>query len=135
MSQSPQERRASHGCHILCCTPPSQPVSRAVRQVLAETHGPLARRHLQALGARRYTQVHTIDDPMNGLLQAMRGITVEPFDGIAVIVGEREKLVEATGTEEGQRAMTELLEDEKNFIDFSRSAIWIAQENVIFESK
>ena len=99
------------------------------------THGPLAKRHLKALGARRYVQVHTIDDPMNELLQAMRGITEEPYDGIAVIVGEREKLIEATSTEEGQRAMAELLEDEKNFIDFSRSAIWVAQEHVIFESK
>jgi hypothetical protein len=99
------------------------------------THGPLAKRHLKALGARRYVQVHTTDDPMNELLQAMRGITEEPYDGIVVIVGEREKLIEATSTEEGQRAMAELLEDEKNFIDFSRSAIWVAQEHVIFESK
>ncbi len=99
------------------------------------THGPLAKEHLKSLGARRYVQVHTIDDPMSELLQVARGITEEPYDGIAIIVGERAKIIEAVSTEKGQRAMTELLEDEKNFIDFSRSAIWIAQEHVIFESK
>jgi hypothetical protein len=99
------------------------------------THGPLAERLLKTLGARRYVQVHTIDDPLNELLQATRGITEEPYDGIVVIVGDREKLIEATSTEAGQRAMAELLEDEKNFIDSSRSVIMIAQEHVIFESK
>jgi hypothetical protein len=99
------------------------------------THGRLAERLLKALGARRYVQVHTLDDPLNELLQGMRGITKEPYDGIVVIVGEREKLIEASSTEAGQRAMAELLEDEKNFIDSSRSVIMIAQEHVIFESK
>jgi hypothetical protein len=99
------------------------------------THGPLAKKHLKALGASRYVQVHTVDDPMNELLMASRGITEQPYDGIVVIAGEREKMTKAMGTEKGQQAMAALLDDEKNFIDFSRSAIWIAQEHVIFESK
>jgi len=33
-----------------------------------KTHGPLARRHLLTLGARRYVQVHTLDDPLNEAL-------------------------------------------------------------------
>jgi hypothetical protein len=99
------------------------------------THGPLAKKHLKALGASRYVQVHTVGDPMNELLMASRGITEQPYDGIVVIAGEREKMTKAMGTEKGQQAMAALLDDEKNFIDFSRSAIWIAQEHVIFESK
>jgi EthD domain len=99
------------------------------------THGPLARKHLKALGASRYVQVHTVDDPINELLKASRGITEEPYDGIVVVTGDREKVIKAMSTDKGHRAMAELIEDEKNFIDFSRSAIWIAQEHVIFESK
>ncbi len=100
-----------------------------------KTHDPLAKKHLKALGASRYVQVHTVDDPMNELLMGSRGITEQPYDGIVVVAGEREKMTNAMVTEKGQQAMAALLEDEKNFIDFSRSAIWIAQEHVIFESK
>ena len=99
------------------------------------THGPLVKKPLKALGASRYVQIHTLDDPINELLKASRGITEEPYDGIVVIAGDREKMINAMSTEKGQRAMAELIEEEKNFIDHSRSAIWVAQEHVIFESK
>ena len=54
-----------------------------------------------------------------------------PFDGVAVISGDREDLVNALGTVEGLQAVQELLEDEARFIDLSRSAIWIAEEHEI----
>jgi hypothetical protein len=97
-----------------------------------KTHGPLAGRHLRAVGAQRYVQVHTLDDPLNEVLRASRGC-MEPFDGIAEIFGDREEMLKAMSTPEGLQAMGELQEDEKNFIDFSRSAMWIAKEHVIFE--
>lgn len=97
-----------------------------------KTHGPLARRHLLTLGARRYVQVHTLDDPLNEALQLSRGL-MEPFDGIVEVFGDRQDLLKAMSTPEGLQAMSELQEDEKNFIDFSRSAMWIAKEHVIFE--
>ena len=71
-------------------------------------------------------------DPLNELLRASRGCT-EPFDGIAEIFGDREEMLKAMSTPKGLQAMGELQEDEKNFIDFSRSAMWIAKEHVIFE--
>ena len=97
-----------------------------------EKHGPLAGRNLRAVGAQRYAQVHTLDDPLNEVLRASRGC-IEPFDGIAEILWDREEMLKATSTPEGLQAMGELQEDEKNFIDFSRSAMWIAREHVIFE--
>jgi hypothetical protein len=42
-------------------------------------------------------------------------------------------MLKAMSTPEGLQAMGELQEDEKNFIDFSRSAMWIAKEHVILE--
>lgn len=95
-----------------------------------ETHGPLAQRLLASLGARRYVQVHKIDDPLNEALREPRN-AIEPFDGVAVIVGDREYLVKALGTVEGLQAVQELLDDEGRFIDLSRSAIWIAEEHVL----
>ena len=97
-----------------------------------ETHGPLAKRLLAALGARRYVQVHTLDDPLGEALRITRD-AIEPFDGVAVISGEREDLVKALNTPEGLQAVQDLLDDEKRFIDLSRSAIWIAEEHVILE--
>ena len=97
-----------------------------------ETHGPLARKLLEALGTRRYVQVHKLDDPLNEALRIPRN-AIEPFDGVAVISGDREDLVKALGTQEGLQAVQELLEDEGRFIDLSRSAIWIAEEHVILE--
>ena len=95
-----------------------------------ETHGPLARRLLATLGATRYVQAHKIDDPLGQMLQDARN-AMEPFDGVVVISGDREDLVKALGTTEGLQAVQELLDDEARFIDFSRSAIWLAEEHVL----
>ena len=49
-----------------------------------EEHGPLARRLLDSLGARRYVQMHTTGGDLNAALAAPRG-TAEAYDGIAEI--------------------------------------------------
>src|SRR5437667_362536 len=69
-----------------------------------ETHGPLVRRHAKALRIRRYVQLHTLDDPINAVLQASRG-TEEPYDGVAELWWEsREDLERALATPEAQHA-------------------------------
>jgi hypothetical protein len=95
-----------------------------------ETHGPLAQRLLAGLGAKRYIQAHKIDDPLGEALRDARN-AMEPFEGVAVISGDRDDLVKALGTTEGLQAVQEILDDEARFIDFSRSAIWLAEEHVI----
>ena len=97
-------------------------------------HGMLAKRNLKAFGVTRYVQVHTIDHVLNELMQAQRG-TMEPYDGMAILDVEPDKMLEAVSTPKGERAATELFEDEKNFTDFSRSALWFGKEIVGFESK
>lgn len=98
-----------------------------------ETHGPLVRQHAAALRVLRYVQVHTIEDRLNDALRASRG-AMEPYDGVAELWWkDREDLVMALGTPEGQRAGEELLEDEGRFIDFSRSSLWLAKEHVVIE--
>lgn len=91
-------------------------------------HGPLAAKHSTALRIRRYVQTHTLDDPINDLLKEPRG-TLEPFDGVADLWWNHENdLAEAAATPQGREAAEELLEDEKKFIDSSRSSIYLATE-------
>jgi uncharacterized protein (TIGR02118 family) len=93
-----------------------------------EKHGPLVAKHAANGGIRRYLQLHTLDDPMNQAVREPRGL-LEPYDGVAELWWDsREKLVEALETPAGQEAGAELLEDEKNFIDFSRSSFWLATD-------
>jgi hypothetical protein len=97
------------------------------------THGLLVRKHAAALRVLRYVQVHTIDDPLNELLRAGRG-EVEPYDGMAQLWWrDRDDLEATTTTPEGRKAARELLQDERRFIDHSRSAIWLAKEHVFID--
>jgi uncharacterized protein (TIGR02118 family) len=99
-----------------------------------EQHGPLVKKHAAALRICRYTQVHTIDHASNSALQASRGAP-EPFDGVAEIYWESlDDLAEVLASAEGRELGLLLLEDEKRFIDLSRSPLWLAEEQVVIES-
>jgi uncharacterized protein (TIGR02118 family) len=94
-----------------------------------EKHGPLVVSVSRALGMRRYVQSHTVDDPLYDGLRAARTGMHEPFDGIASVwFDSREDLVAAMTSEEGRNAGGLLLEDERRFIDLSRSPLWLSQE-------
>jgi uncharacterized protein (TIGR02118 family) len=98
-----------------------------------EEHGPLARRLLESLGARRYVQTHTLDTDLNRALAASRG-TAEAYDGLAEVWWDSlDALVAASGSEDGQRATVTLIEDEAKFIDFERSSLFVTEEHPIIE--
>ncbi len=98
-----------------------------------DKHGPLVRKNGAALRIRRYTQVHTMDDPMNEALQDGRG-GPEAYDGVAELWWETlEDLQDAMATPAGEVAMNELLEDEKTFIDLPNSPLWISLERPVIE--
>ena len=91
-------------------------------------HGPLVAKHSTVLRIRRYVQTHTLDDPINDVLKEPRG-TLEPYDGVAELWWNHEnEVAEAVAGAQGQEATEELLEDEKRFIDLSRSCIYWATE-------
>jgi uncharacterized protein (TIGR02118 family) len=93
-----------------------------------ENHGPLVAKHSTSMRIRRYVQSHTIEDPLNDIMKETRG-SMEPYDGVADLWWNNvEELAAAGALPEAQKAAEELLEDEKNFIDFSRSSIWFAYE-------
>ena len=98
-----------------------------------ENHGPLVKKYSEILRIRRYVQLHTRDHAVSEALRATRP-GPEPYDGIAELWFDSAEDIEATGASpEGRRAGRELLEDERRFIDISRSPIWLAEENPVVE--
>jgi uncharacterized protein (TIGR02118 family) len=99
-----------------------------------EEHGPLVTRLTQQINATKYVQSHTLDTSINQGLIASRGLA-EPYDGITEVWWRSEQeLNEAMNTEEGLKAFQLLLEDERGFIDFSQSRVFITKENLIFDT-
>ena len=99
------------------------------------THGPKIRMTAQAARILRYVQVHRYEDEIDGTLRKPRGTQEEPFTGHAELWWERSELTAAGNTPEGRKAFAAALEDEKNFIDFSRSALWYAKEHVFIDRR
>jgi uncharacterized protein (TIGR02118 family) len=91
-------------------------------------HGPLVAKHSSTMRIRRYVQTHTLNDPINNDIRERRGFQ-PPYDGLAELWWDNgEELAAAAEKSKYQSAADELLEDEKNFIDFSKSSLWFAYE-------
>jgi uncharacterized protein (TIGR02118 family) len=96
-----------------------------------ERHAPLVREHAETLGIRRYVQLHTLESPLNDALARPRQ-GPEPFDGIAELWwDDADALAASARGEAGRAASRALIEDERRFIDFSASPIWIGDEHQV----
>ncbi len=100
-----------------------------------DEHGPLVAERAEALGVRRYQQVHTLDQPaLHQALRRRNGGSPEPFDGIAEVwVDDLETFRSGAGGPEAHLAARELLEDEANFIDLFNSPMWLGEEVVFVD--
>lgn len=98
-------------------------------------HGPLIRSVAQGMRMRRYLQVHRYNEPLEQQLRASRGTIVEPYTGHAEAWFDRADLQMIAQTPEGRQAMNLAVEDESHFIDFPRSAMWIAKERVFIDRR
>jgi uncharacterized protein (TIGR02118 family) len=96
-----------------------------------ETHAPLVAKHRDALRIERYVQLHALGPEAHAALRESRGAP-EELDGVAELWWRSfEDLAAAVATEAGRRASVELLEDERRFIDLSRSVLTVGQEHEI----
>ena len=94
-------------------------------------HGYLIRRHSQATRFARYIQTHTLDDELNEAFRQTRG-GPPAYAGLTEAWFDRYDLGKILGdpTSEGARGFGLFLEDEKRFIDFTRSTLFAAKEIV-----
>ena len=98
-----------------------------------ENHAPLVASHAETLNIRRYHQLHTVDDAINEPIRASRG-GPPADDGVAELWWDSLETLGAPGaTEAGRAAGAELLEDEKKFIDLSRSPLFFTEVNEVLD--
>ncbi len=104
----------------------------AFQEYWLDKHGPLVAKHREALRIRRYAQLHSITADLNEAVRAGRGAP-EMYDGVAQLWWDNlDDLAAAMTSPEGQAAGSTLLEDERKFIDLSRSPLFFGEEKVIF---
>jgi uncharacterized protein (TIGR02118 family) len=96
-------------------------------------HGPIIRRHAEASGLKRYLQVHrALGDELDVALRESRGTRVDPYLGHAEVWVDRADTGRAPERREANRIA---IEDESNFIDFERSAMWFGKEHVFVDRR
>jgi uncharacterized protein (TIGR02118 family) len=92
-------------------------------------HGPFFMANADAMRAKKYVQSVTVDTPLNEGLRSSRRMLPE-YDGVAEVWFEsEEELMEGMSSPEGQKLGAALMEDERNFIDHSRSSAFIVKEH------
>lgn len=94
-------------------------------------HGPLIRSLAPVLGIARYQQVHRFDSTMEAAMRSARGTVVDSYTGHAEVWSGG---AARRSPEEQSRAATAAqaaVDDERRFIDFSRSAMWLGTERLV----
>ena len=97
-------------------------------------HGYLIRRLSGCTRFARYIQSHTLEDELNEPMRASRK-AAPPYAGLTEAWFDRYDLVTAFAdpASEAAQAFNAMLEDEKRFVDFTRSSVWAAKERVFVD--
>ncbi|HUN59377.1 MAG TPA: EthD domain-containing protein [Candidatus Binataceae bacterium] len=98
-------------------------------------HGPTIRGVAQGMRLKRYLQVHRCEEPLEQQLRASRKTKTAPYTGHAEAWFDRADLAIIGSTPEGRKAMEIAVEDERKFIDFANSAIFIGKERVMIDRR
>jgi len=113
---------------VMCLTRHPSMTCEDFQDYWKNNHGPFFMKNAGKMGAKKYVQSHTLDTPLNEALRTSREMLAE-YDGVAEVWFESEDaLVEGMSSPEGQQLGAALLEDERNFIDHSRSSAFIVEE-------
>ena len=95
-------------------------------------HAPLVAGFKDVLRIRRYVQMHSLPLEISEATRQSRG-GPEGYDGVAQLWWDSfEDLAANAADPAAVEAGRRLLEDEKTFIDLSRSPLWWGEEKVIF---
>ena len=116
---------------VFCLRRRSDLSREAFQDYWLNQHAPLVRSHADALGIRRYVQVHAIDDAISLAVAGSRH-SPEPFDGVAELwLDSLDALMNSGGSAAGRAAASALLDDERRFIDLEHSPLFLAEEHLI----
>jgi hypothetical protein len=95
-------------------------------------HAALVAKHRRVLRIERYVQFHSHDPNLLPETRDARG-SLTPYDGVAMLWWrDADAVREILDDPDALRASAELLEDEKKFIDLTRSPVTWGQDHVIF---
>jgi uncharacterized protein (TIGR02118 family) len=94
-------------------------------------HGPLVKSVADVLRIRRYVQTHSLPAEISTGLRSSRGGPAD-YDGVAELWWDSiDDALPANPSQAKIDAGRLLLEDERKFIDLSRSPLWWGEERVI----
>ena len=97
-------------------------------------HAPLVIKHARILGIRRYIQTTPLNSPVQLAIQQSRNTDPVDFDGCAELWwNDLESHLAARKTAPGLKALQELIEDERRFVDLQHSQLWYGEERYIFD--
>ena len=113
---------------VMCLTRRADLTREEFKDYWQYKHGPFFMANNGIMNTKRYVQSHTLNTPLNEGLKESRGMLQE-YDGIAEAWFESEEsLLEALSSPEGIKLGAQLIEDENNFIDHSKSTAFIVEE-------
>lgn len=113
---------------VMCITRHPDMSREEFKDYWMNKHGPFFMENAGAMRAKKYVQSHTLDSALNEGLRSSRGMLAE-YDGVAEVWFEsEEELMDGMSSPEGQKLGATLLEDERNFIDHSKSSAFIVKE-------
>ena len=97
-----------------------------------EQHGPLVASHAEALGIRRYIQLHATDSALGAAIAQSRECEPTDYDGIAILwFDSEEAIVASASTPGGVSGSAALLDDERTFLDLPRCQLWISEDHTV----
>ncbi|MCA9258072.1 MAG: EthD domain-containing protein [Planctomycetales bacterium] len=113
---------------IMCCARHPHLTREQFQDYWLNRHGPFFVKNASIMRAKKYVQSHTIETPLSDGLRESRNM-LPAFDGVAEVWFESEQdMMEAMSSAEGEQLGAELLKDEGNFIDHSRSTAFVVRE-------
>jgi hypothetical protein len=99
------------------------------RDYFRKAYAPLVAKHQTTLDIRRYVQSYSLIPDKLGKFFRDGRLSQDPFDGTATFWWHNRDCMESLfASSEGHAAMQEMIECEREFVDFSRSSIFLSNE-------
>lgn len=113
---------------------PSLPLEKA-QLYWRTSHGPLIRKIAESGHIKRYIQVHRYEEDLEKQFRKTRGTVTERYGGHAELWYDWRDLLSPVNSPERVRGIQLAIEDERKFIDFTRSSMWLSKERLFVDRR